>query len=104
MGLSTGGIKMAAVTHDAPPAKENILKLLNDAGTDGLHIDDILYLLGFNSKKELIPRLKELSSKRSIFEIEGGRWKKNTETATMNGANGEPTETFISPACKEDLP
>merc|ERR1712226_254924 len=67
-------------------------------------IDDILYLLGFNSKKELIPRLKELKYKRAIFEIEGGRWKKNTDTATMNGANGEPTETFISPACKEDLP
>jgi len=77
---------------------------LNDAGTDGLHIDDILYLLGFNSKKELIPRLKELSCKRAIFELEGGRWKKNTDTATMNGTNGDATETFITPACKEDLP
>jgi len=92
------------INSDVQSAHENILKLLNDAGADGLHIDDILYLLGFNSKKELIPRLKELKYKRAIFEIEGGRWKKNTDTATMNGANGEPTETFISPACKEDLP
>lgn len=92
------------INSDVQSAHENILKLLSDAGADGLHIDDILYLLGFNSKKELIPRLKELKYKRAIFEIEGGRWKKNTDTATMNGANGEPTETFISPACKEDLP
>merc|ERR1712002_208330 len=105
MGLSTGGIKMAAVTHDAPPAKENILNLLNDAGSDGLHLDDILYLLGFNSKKELIPLLSDLKRKKQVQELPGERYKRSLDKSKeMNGNGTSHTTTYVAPAAKEDLP
>ena len=48
---------------------------LADACVAGLHIDDILYLLGFNTKAGLIASLCDLNI-RNIFQKEvDGRWQ-----------------------------
>jgi len=82
------------------------LNLLTKAGDDGLHVDDILYLLGFNSKAELFTRLNTLKVKKQIKSIAGDCWKfcpeakeNNMETSAV-----EHTETYIAPASREDLP
>lgn len=72
---------------------------------DGLHLDDILYLLGFNSKKELIPLLSDLKKNKEIQEVPGERYKRSPDKSEdMNGNGAHTTETYVSPAAKEDLP
>jgi len=57
-------------------ANKNIIGLLADAGPDGLHTDDILYLLGFQEKKDLLNRLNDLKGAGVVTDLEGDRWRK----------------------------
>ena len=61
-------------------ANKNRVNQLSDAGVDGLHVDDILYLLGFKTKRELMARLRDLKNRSEIQEVEGGRWKKSEKS------------------------
>jgi len=84
---------MAAANNSIAVVNKKIENLLADAGVDGLHIDDILYLLGFDTKSELVIRLRDLKNRSLVREVTGGRWKKADpealKPAIMNGEAGQ---------------
>merc|ERR1712002_782604 len=86
---------MAAAPLNSRKAFYNkILDLLKDAGDDGLHVDDLVYLVGCE-KKELLPRLKELNGRGEIKEVEKGRWKKKSAEDSYTNGNGDCDEGLI---------
>jgi len=81
-------------------ANKNIISLLADAGPDGLHSDDILYLLGFHEKKDLFNRLNDLKGTGLVTDLEGDRWRKiKFETENMNGNNCNVEAAMMETTC-----
>lgn len=82
----------------------NILTLLTDAGAEGLHKDDILYLLNFPDKKTLNQRLNDLTGRCLIAPLEGGRYKKIDKEQASEPVVDSNGGTFVTPSLTEDLP
>lgn len=85
-------------------ANKNIVNLLADAGPDGLHSDDILYLLGFQEKKDLFSRLNDLKGSGLVTDLEGDRWRKIKFESDMNNGNGTPMEQGSDVKIEESKP
>jgi len=73
--------EVATADNSLKTAVNNITELLTSAGQDGLHSDDIHYLLGFQEKSELINQLKYLKRRGEIADLPGDRWKKLDKAA-----------------------
>lgn len=78
--------------------------MLADAGPDGLHCDDILYLLGFQEKKDLFNRLKDLKGSGLVTDLEGDRWRKIKLESEMDNGNGAPMEQDCNIKTEESKP
>ena len=52
-----------------------ILENLQHAGEAGLHTDDLVSILGFEAKGQILPRLYKLQGENQIQRLDGNRWK-----------------------------
>eukprot|EP00795_Rhopilema_esculentum_P001523 gene1523-15969_t len=62
-----------------------ILEALQKAGEVGLHVDDLVKLLGFNEKKQILPRLYNLHGRKLIEKLSGQTWRVKVEKKMDEG-------------------
>jgi len=53
----------------------NILNLIKNAGTEGVHVDLLVKQLGYNSERDIAPRLRDLRARGQMKECKGRIWK-----------------------------
>ena len=64
------------MNHSCPFSANNaLLDALRNAGTAGLHIDDIMKLLGFDARKQVQPRLYDLQNRGLVERLPAQKWR-----------------------------
>ena len=64
-----------------------VLEVLQRAGEVGLHVDNLVKLLGFTEKKQILPRLYNLHGRKLIEKLNGQIWRVKVEKKMDKGTN-----------------
>ena len=58
---------------------------MQGAGDIGLHVDDIMKMLGFEERKQILPRMYDLQGRGMVERLPGQKWRFLKPAQTASG-------------------